>query len=68
MTQPEPEWGANVLYRGDRVLGWVGYDATSQLWYARTAGTLDNPTIRGSFDNNESAKDFLQFITTVENQ
>lgn len=68
MTQPEPEWRADVLYRNDRVLGWVVYDATGPLWYARTAGTRNNPTVRGTFDNRESAKDFLQFITTVENQ
>ena len=64
----EPKWRANVLHQGDRVLGWLGYDATFQVWYARTAGTIDNPVVRGEFDNRESAKDFLQFITNVENQ
>jgi len=63
----EPVWRDNVLSRGDRVLGWVGYDMLLQLWYARTAGTIDNPSIRGEFYTRESAKDFLQFITSVEN-
>ena len=64
----EPEWKGHVLFRGNRVLGWVGYELASQLWYARTSGTLDNPAVRGEFDNKESAEDFLQFITTVEKQ
>ena len=63
----EPKWRANVLYSGDRVLGWVGYDSDNKVWYARTAGTKDNPPARGEFDNFESATDFLQFITAVEN-
>lgn len=67
MTHPEPEWRSNVLYRGNLVLGWVGYDSHSQTWYARTAGTKDNPPARGEFDNSQSARDFIQFITSVEN-
>jgi len=64
----EPEWKGSVLFNRNRVLGWIGYESDSQMWYARTAGTIDNPIVRGEFDNRESAKDFLQFITTVENQ
>jgi hypothetical protein len=64
----EPKWKGHVLFQGERVLGWVGYDLHSQFWYARTSGTLDNPAVRGEFDNKESAEDFLQFITTVEKQ
>jgi hypothetical protein len=63
----DPEWRANVLFLGSRVLGWIGYELANQMWYARTAGTVDNPVVRGEFDNEQSAKDFLQFITTVEN-
>lgn len=64
----EPEWKGPVLFYQQRVLGWIGYDSTFQFWYARTAGTIDSPPLRGEFDNEQSAKDFLQFITTVENQ
>lgn len=64
----EPEWKGSVLFLGNRVLGWIGYELNSQMWYARTAGTVDNPVVRGEFDNEQSARDFLQFITTVENQ
>lgn len=64
----EPEWKGSVLFRRERVLGWVGHDFKSQFWYARTAGTIDSPPIRGEFDNEQSARDFLQFITNVENQ
>lgn len=64
----EPEWRGNTLFRNARVLGWIGYDSTFKFWYARTAGTVDNPVVRGEFDNEQSAKDFLQFITSVENQ
>jgi hypothetical protein len=63
----EPEWKGSVLFLGNRVLGWIGYESNSRMWYARTAGTVDNPVIRGEFDNCESAEDFLQFITSVEN-
>lgn len=64
----EPEWRGHTLFRRARVLGWIGYYAGAQLWYARTAGTRDSPIIRGTFDNEQSARDFLQFITSVENQ
>lgn len=64
----EPEWKGTVLFRRANVLGWVGYDLTFKFWYARTAGTVDNPVVRGEFDNEQSARDFLQFITSVENQ
>ena len=63
----EPEWRGTVLFSGSRVLGWVGYDSHSLMWYARTAGTKNNPYTRGEFDNEQSARDFLQFITAVEN-
>lgn len=64
----EPEWRGTVLFRRTSVLGWIGYDLTFKFWYARTAGTIDRPTVRAEFDNEQSARDFLQFITTVENQ
>lgn len=72
----EPEWKGNVLLSRNNVLvllsrnnvlGWVGHDLSSQFWYARTASHSDNPPIRGEFDNEQSARDFLQFITSVEN-
>jgi hypothetical protein len=63
----EPEWKGTVLFSSNRVLGWIGYESNSQMWYARTSGNNNQPYIRGEFDNKESAKDFLQFITTVEN-
>jgi hypothetical protein len=63
----EPTWKGDVLFDHERVLGWVGYESARSIWYARTAGTRTHPTVRGAFDNRESAEDFLQFITTVEN-
>lgn len=64
----EPEWKGHVLFRGNRVLGWVNYVPAPQYWYARTAGTIDNPMVRAEFDNEESARDFLMFLANSENQ
>lgn len=62
-------WEKNMLWFADgrHIAGWVDYDYTNQFWYARTAGTIDNPVVRAEFDNEQSARDFLQFITSVEN-
>lgn len=62
----EPSWKGVVLFDRERVLGWIGYELDTKVWYARTAGTIDNPAIRGEFDNEQSARDFIQFITAVE--
>lgn len=64
----EPKWIGPVLYNSNFVLGWIGYDSTSQFWYARTSGTNTHAPVRGSFDTEQSARDFLQFITSVETQ
>jgi hypothetical protein len=61
---------SNVLWHANstRIAGWVGYDANSMMYYARTAGTLDQPFVRAEFDNKEAAQDFLLFIAHAENQ
>lgn len=63
----DPDWAGVVRYHRGRVLGWVGYDSAKAVWYARTSGTRTHPTARGEFDNEQAARDFLQFITSVEN-
>jgi len=63
----EPTWKGHVLYSNNRVLGWIGYEPSSYMWFARTSGTLARPSVRGEFDNEHAARDFLQFITSVEN-
>lgn len=62
----EPEWAGSVMFQGGRVLGWVGYELARDIWYARTSGTHTHPTVRGEFDNEQSARDFLQFIIAAE--
>jgi hypothetical protein len=67
----ELTWRGTVLFRGNKVLGWVGQvglGATS-IWYGRTAGTADLPFIRGEFEIEQAARDFVMFIaSTQENQ
>lgn len=71
MSDEKFVWGKNdVLWHANRqqVAGWLLYDVQNQMWAARTAGTLDKPTVRAEFDNRESAEDFLMFIANAENQ
>lgn len=56
-------WHANHT----KVAGWIDYDAANSFWYARTAGTFDQPPVRAEFDNKEAARDFLMFIANSEN-
>ena len=63
----ELEWKGRVLFRDNKVHGWVDYNVASQFWYGRTAGTNEQPAIRGEFDNQDSAKDFVMFIANSEN-
>ena len=62
-------WQRNMLWHanGRTVAGWVDYDAASRVWYARTAGTVNQPVVRAEFDNKEAARDFLMFIANSEN-
>lgn len=62
-------WVKDVLWYADhlRVAGWVGYNPKGQCWYARSAGTLEHPTVRAEFDNRDAAEDFLMFIAHTEN-
>jgi hypothetical protein len=65
----EPEWKGTVLFRGTKVLGWVGYELNREIWYGRTAGTQDVPFIRGEFGIEQAARDFVMFLaSTQENQ
>lgn len=61
-------WAGKVLFQADGriVAGWVGYDTASQFWYARTSGNAGHPPVRGEFDNEQSAQDFLMFIANTE--
>jgi hypothetical protein len=63
-------WAGKVLFQanGRIVAGWVGYDTASQFWYARTSGGHDRPVVRGEFDNEQSAQDFLMFIANTEDK
>lgn len=70
MTDDKFIWDKhNILWHANtkNIAGWVDYDTNSQFWYARTAGTLDHPTVRAEFDNKEAAQDFLMFIANSEN-
>lgn len=69
MSEDKFVWKGAVLWRAneDVVAGWVDYIAANQIWYARTAGTTDRPTVRAEFDNREAARDFLMFIANSEN-
>jgi hypothetical protein len=67
----EPKWAGTVLFRGSRVLGWVGQVGlgVTSIWYGRTAGTKDVPFIRGEFEIEQAARDFVMFLaSTQENQ
>jgi hypothetical protein len=66
----EPEWEGTVLFRGNKVLGWVGQVGLGgAIWYGRTAGTADLPFIRGEFEIEQAARDFVMFLaSTQENQ
>jgi hypothetical protein len=67
----EPTWKGTVLFRGNKVLGWVGTVGgyIPSIWYGRTAGTNDLPFIRGEFEIEQAAKDFVMFLaSTQENQ
>ncbi len=64
-------WKGTVLFRGNKVLGWVGANGMNpeNPWYGRTAGTADLPFIRGEFEIEQAAKDFVMFLaSTQENQ
>ena len=61
----EFEWKGRVLFRANKVHGWV--DTTPDgAWYGRTAGTKELPPIRGEFDNQDSAKDFVMFLASTQ--
>jgi len=62
----DPTWKGTVLFGGNRVLGWVGYESNRAIWYGRTAGTADLPFIRGEFDNEQSARDFVMFLASTQ--
>jgi len=65
----ELEWKGRVLFRANKVHGWVDTTTDGGVWYGRTAGTKEQPPIRGEFDNQDSAKDFVMFLaSTQENQ
>ena len=67
----ELKWRGTVLFRGNKVLGWVGMVGgyTPSIWYGRTAGTVDLPFIRGEFEVEQAARDFVMFLaSTQENQ
>jgi hypothetical protein len=67
----ELTWRDTVLWRGRRVVGWVGRvdGYTPSIWYGRTAGTVDLPFIRGEFEIEQAARDFVMFLaSTQENQ
>jgi hypothetical protein len=63
------EWNRDILWHTDAsvVAGWLVHDPVSNVWTARTSGTLCNPVVRAEFDNKESARDFLMFIANSEN-
>jgi hypothetical protein len=70
MTDEKFIWDArDVLWRANstNVAGWVDYDPANRFWYARTAGSIENPVVRAEFDNKEAARDFLMFIANAEN-
>ena len=70
MTDEKFIWDArDVLWRvnSTNVAGWVDYDPANRFWYARTAGSIENPVVRAEFDNKEAARDFLMFIANAEN-
>jgi hypothetical protein len=62
------EWNRDILWHTNTsvVAGWLVYDPVSNIWTARTSGTLSNPVVRAEFDNKESARDFLTFIANAE--
>jgi len=67
----ELKWKGTILWKGDKVLGWVGTNSMSpeNPWYGRTAGTKEVPFIRGEFEIEQAAKDFVMFVaSTQENQ
>jgi hypothetical protein len=66
----EPTWKGTILWKGNAVVGWVGQIGIgTDLWYGRTAGTNDVPFIRGEFEIEQAAKDFVMFLaSTQENQ
>lgn len=71
MSDEKFRWGKNgILWYANsmKIAGWVNYVPAPQYWYARTAGTIDNPMVRAEFDNEESARDFLMFLANSENQ
>jgi hypothetical protein len=66
----ELRWNGNMLWRGRKVYGWVGRtENVENPWYGRTAGTKAVPFIRGEFEIEQAAKDFVMFLaSTQENQ
>lgn len=63
-------WKDDLLWRGLRVVGWVGRNNDPiNPWYGRTAGTKEVPCIRAEFEIHQAAKDFVMFLaSTQENQ
>jgi hypothetical protein len=64
---PELTWNVNMLWRGRRVLGWIGRsDSVENPWYGRTAGTKEVPFIRAEFEIEQAAKDFVMFLASTQ--
>jgi hypothetical protein len=63
----ELRWRGTVLFRGNKVLGWVGQVGLGNaIWYGRTAGTVDLPFIRGEFEIEQAARDFVMFLASTQ--
>lgn len=66
MTE-ELKWAVNMLWRGRRVVGWIGHsDSIDTPWYGRTAGTKEVPFIRAEFEIEQAAKDFVMFLASTQ--
>jgi hypothetical protein len=61
----ELTWKGKVLFRDNKVHGWVDSNMGG-VWYGRTAGTKELPAIRGEFDNEQSARDFVMFLASTQ--
>lgn len=63
----ELTWRGTVLFRGNKVLGWVGFSADPENpWYGRTAGTKAAPCVRAEFEIEQAAKDFVMFLASTQ--
>ena len=55
----------DFLWDGNHCCGWVGPIEESSIFYGRTSGSREHPTVRGEFDTLDEARAFVQLMAAM---